>query len=448
MLRPESLASLPDFPGLRGNTFFADLWFRHIGVSVSARACRDDASMKDAMETATFARSQLDADPSRGEGVGSSASAGIAIRIIKQCLDGAEAFWKGVHWASQELWRLLIAAEVRAWDRHCLSNPEETMGNKPEVLAEKTFGAEISSDAVEVTHCVVSGKTCFLEHMAMNSRATCGIAITALKEDDVAEQRDTPATRNTITIVSDGAVTIGVDPHPRRGGSGMTLARVPFAAQDAAAALATWLYDTVLPDSGCSAAQLDVVFITRRTSLVAADADKEDEMDVRGTKRPRAQEGELEVLSKPVGGGFQEYVAASRERTGGLNARSITQLASSKWRRLTDEDRAPFKEEHDKAMKKWRAAREAQRSTTTDGSTTTEGAPRRPVGGGYQEFMAHWRAGEGYAAEVSGLNARSIQRLGSTKWRALTDDEKASFIEEHDKAMAAWKAWKVSANVY
>ena len=436
MLRLESLALLPDFPSLRGNRFFADFWFRHIGASLSARACRDETSMNDAMETATFAWSQLDADPSRGEGVGSSACAGIAIRVIKQCVDGAEAFWKGVHWASDDQWRLLIAAEVRAWDRHCLENPEDTMGNTPGLLAEKAFGAEISSNAVEVTHCVVLSKTCFLEHMAMNCRGTCGITITALKKEDVAEHRHTPATGNTITIVSDGVVTIGVDPHARNGAGGMTLVRLPFAAQDAAAVLATWLYDTVLPDSGCSVAQLDLVFITRRASLVAVNVCKEDEKDVRGAKRLRAQERELEVLSKPVGGGFEEYVVAACDgfeiagRLRGLNVRSLPQLASKKPRRLTDDDKAPFKE------KKWSAARDAQRSTITDGG------PRRPVGGGYQEFMAHWRAKPGYAVEVRGLNARGIQRLGSSRWRALTDNEKAVFVEEHDKAMVAWKATK------
>ena len=174
--------------------------------------------------------------------------------------------------------------------------------------------------------------------------------------------------------------------------------------------------------------------------MVAVDADKDDDKDVRGAKRPRAQERELEVLSKRGGCGVQESAAAVRDgiemarEVRGLNDRSIAQLASRKWRRLTDDDKAPFKEEPDKAMKKWRAAGDAERSRTT------EGGPRRPVGGGYQEFMAHWRAKAGYAAEVRGLNARGIQRLGSSRWRALTDNEKAPFVEEHDRAMAAWKA--------
>ena len=101
------------------------------------------------MMPVTFAWSQLNADPRRAEDMGSSACAGIAINMIKQCLDGAEVFWKGAQWASEVQWRDFVAAQVCAWDRRCLSKAEGAMGASPEELARHMFSGDMGSNDVE-----------------------------------------------------------------------------------------------------------------------------------------------------------------------------------------------------------------------------------------------------------------------------------------------------------
>ena len=76
MIRHERLAAFPDFPGLRGNKFFRDFWFTHVGASLSCRVNSDDVSMTAAMGTKTFAWSQFDADPRREDDMGSHAHGG------------------------------------------------------------------------------------------------------------------------------------------------------------------------------------------------------------------------------------------------------------------------------------------------------------------------------------------------------------------------------------
>ncbi|CAK0839440.1 unnamed protein product, partial [Prorocentrum cordatum] len=141
-------------------------------------------------------------------------------------------------------------------------------------------------------------------------------------------------------------------------------------------------------------------------------------------KRPRCEEA---APPKPVGGGFQEYCVLHRKqpRHSGLSGSAVLVRLSEEWKGLTDAEKAPFKEAHEQAMQAWRSARAAEPRTA---AAATAEAPRRPVGGGYQQFAAQWRRGD-----HGGVSA-------AAKWRELSAEQKAPFREECDRAAQVWQA--------
>ena len=71
-------------------------------------------------------------------------------------------------------------------------------------------------------------------------------------------------------------------------------------------------------------------------------------------------------------------------------------------------------------------------------------APRKPVGGAFQEYVAHWRSCEGYAAEVDKLDARGTGRLAKNKFDQLTAEEKQPFQDSYNAALSTWRAWRAA----
>ncbi len=165
-----------------------------------------------------------------------------------------------------------------------------------------------------------------------------------------------------------------------------------------------------------------------------------------GCPAVQAEEARLAMLKRPVGGAFQMYVADWRRSKGyagevqGLEGKGIVKLASSKFKALAEQERRPFQDQFDASMSTWRATRAVRQCPRRARAEPFAAMPKKPVGGAFQIYVAHWRLSEGYAGEVQGLQASDIGKLASAKFKALTDEEKKPFQVQFDAAMSAWKA--------
>ena len=251
MISPARFTAYPTFPGLQGNACFRDIWRRFAAISVDPVVAVAKGAC--VMESVIFSWSQLDADAKRGEmRMGSSACAGIAVRIMEEALSMSPLFQSMVEdWRSEEVWRPIVADEVRAHDERCRADADDTEGSAADALIAKVFHAEVARGKITIDKSVAVDRASF-ELTVARAQSPCAFAITAPKSDSVfrAAERQ-KATGNTIVIASTGCTsTVGVDPHKRTGSGGMTVAHMPGVWATAAPAFTKWVYETVFPESG------------------------------------------------------------------------------------------------------------------------------------------------------------------------------------------------------
>ncbi len=259
MVRTADLVALPDFPSLSGNALFRQLWFHHIGPSICAMSSRDNGAPT--IDRRSFAWSQFNADPARGER-GTSACAGLAITVIERFLKNANGFSElfAAQWPSEEFWRPIVVEAVSAWDYRCLARPEDVEGQAPALLAREVFETEIGRGAVRVENLVAVDKSEFERILATVARPPCGVAVTAVKADDTTSMR---RTGDTFFIVSSGGGTWLVNPHPGLDDSGMVVARLSAGVLESGPVLAKFIYDDLLPATRCVASQLEITVIAK-----------------------------------------------------------------------------------------------------------------------------------------------------------------------------------------
>ncbi len=264
MVRTADLVVLPDFPSLRGNAWFRQLWFRHIGPSICAMSSRDNGAPT--IDRRSFAWSQFNADPARGER-GTSACAGLAITVIESFLKNANGFSErfAAQWPSEEFWRPIVVEAVSAWDYRCLAKPEDVEGQAPAFLAREAFETELGQGAVRVENLVAIDKSEFERILATVARPPCGVAVTAVKADDATSIR---RTGDTFFIVSRGGDTWLVNPHPGLDNSGMVVARLSAGVLASGPVLAKFIYDDLLPATRCVASQLEITVIAKLPRLL------------------------------------------------------------------------------------------------------------------------------------------------------------------------------------
>lgn len=133
-----------------------------------------------------------------------------------------------------------------------------------------------------------------------------------------------------------------------------------------------------------------------------------------------ASKKELQVKIKRPPTAYQLFASANREQLAKLNPdrpkQEITKALHDRWREMSEEEKNPYKEEHDKQMNLYKAP--------------LEKLPKKPPGV-FGLFVK-----ENYSRITSGLSpgstAPDVMRELSSEWNSMSDDDKEQLKEKYD----------------
>jgi len=169
---------------------------------------------------------------------------------------------------------------------------------------------------------------------------------------------------------------------------------------------------------------------------------------------------ELQQPKKPAGGAFGQYLtehrAAFMKECAGKPITAVTKLASTRFKEISENEKAKYQEQFKAAQEKFNKDMEAflaaggeKKAKKRKGKDDEDGgrkkkkpkkdpdAPKKPAGGGYGQFMAKNRAE--FAEATKGQPVSAVTKLGGQKWSALSEEEKKPFNEQFLVAMAEYK---------
>ena len=204
-----------------------------------------------------FPFSQFNVDPNRHADQGSSCCAFFISDLIGGFLKDAVMVENLFSTNPDEAWwREKILSAVRIWDSLCVAASSLTHGT--DVVT------TVRSHLPELDPAV--GKWRVVEELCLNKGALVDFITTQAPESDkkvfclTAPKVKSPDREgqvgNTIGIFIADTQTIVVDSHGH-GGEGMIIGKYPSFTE----AVATWIYDELLPSAGCDPRQLDVVAV-------------------------------------------------------------------------------------------------------------------------------------------------------------------------------------------
>eukprot|EP00928_Gymnodinium_smaydae_P052753 TRINITY_DN36922_c0_g1_i1.p1 TRINITY_DN36922_c0_g1~~TRINITY_DN36922_c0_g1_i1.p1 ORF type:complete len:317 (-),score=112.99 TRINITY_DN36922_c0_g1_i1:227-1177(-) len=169
-----------------------------------------------------------------------------------------------------------------------------------------------------------------------------------------------------------------------------------------------------------------------------------------------------EQPKKPAGGAFGRFMAEKRsefmKQCEGKPVSEVTKLGGAEWKKLSEEEKAPYQKQFEEAQKKYATDMEAflaaggvkqkgAAALRTEKRKAKEmkmkkkdpNAPKRPAGGAYGCYMAAHR--EEFQKECPG-SVTGVAKLASARWKALPEDQKEKYVKEYASKAAAYEEAK------
>ena len=163
----------------------------------------------------------------------------------------------------------------------------------------------------------------------------------------------------------------------------------------------------------------------------------------------------MEQPKRAAGGAFGQFLAEKRpelqKECEGQPITAVTKLASTRFKALSDEERAIYEEKYVLAKAKYEEDMKAfleaggekkavKRKEGKDQSASKMKdplAPKRPAGGAFGCFLAKHR--EAFQKECQGQAVTAITKLAAAKWKELGEEEKKVFEDEYQSKKAAYE---------
>jgi upstream-binding transcription factor len=174
---------------------------------------------------------------------------------------------------------------------------------------------------------------------------------------------------------------------------------------------------------------------------------------------------------RPVGGGYGQFLAANRaeftEACKGQQASAISIMAGIRWKNLSAEQKKPYQQKFEEVKAIFerdmaafvaaggakvlgsRALKTQKRKATEYrrmvhcarqdpiGLEMTGVEPKRPVGGGYGQFLAEKRAE--FAEACKGQKASAVTIMAGLAWKNLTVEQKTPYQKKFEEAKAKFE---------
>jgi hypothetical protein len=166
-----------------------------------------------------------------------------------------------------------------------------------------------------------------------------------------------------------------------------------------------------------------------------------------------------EQPKKPTGGAYGQYMAEMRpalqQECEGKPVTEIAKLAGARFKALGDTEKAMYQKKYEQAKTEYDENMKAFLDAGGEKTMKTKNrkaekpkkdpaAPKRPAGGAYGCFLAKHR--REFETQTAGQSITAVTKLASTKWRALTEDEKKPYAEAYaakktayDEAMKSYR---------
>ena len=159
---------------------------------------------------------------------------------------------------------------------------------------------------------------------------------------------------------------------------------------------------------------------------------------------------------KPVGGAYGQFTSEKRaefqKELVGQKASEVSKLASERWKKLSDAQKAVYqkkyeaaKEKYDKDLAVFEAAGGVKEKIARKGKDAKvkkakdPDAPKRPAGGAYGIFLAENRD-KIIKTLPKGYKITDISKAAGVQWKALSEKEQKPYQEKYQKKNAEYKA--------
>merc|ERR1719324_1531878 len=144
----------------------------------------------------------------------------------------------------------------------------------------------------------------------------------------------------------------------------------------------------------------------------------------------------------------------------GKKASAVSQLAGEAWKKLSEAEKAPYQKQYEAAKSKFdidmaaflkaggekekgaRALATEKRKMNEDPAFKAKRAkkmdpnrPKKPTGGGYGCYLSKHRAA--LQKECPG-SVSGVAKLAGSRWKALSDKDKAAYDQEYKEKKAAY----------
>jgi len=165
-----------------------------------------------------------------------------------------------------------------------------------------------------------------------------------------------------------------------------------------------------------------------------------------------------EQPKKPAGGAFGQFMNVKRadfvKQLPGKAVSEVSKLAGSTWKALSEAEKAPYQKKYEDAKAQYEkdfaafiaaggvkakgaAALRSEKKKAKAGKKAKDPLkPKSPVGGAFGCFLNKHRPD--FMKESQGQPITAITKLASTKWKALSEADRAPFEAEYQKKKAAY----------